>query len=455
MLKVKFLKQNQKALAIILILFMFGAPAMMAQVVVADEVIAVIGKHIVLKSDLENSYQQYRAQQGIKGSESTIKCQILEGLLFSKLLLHHGEVDSVEVSDSQVNSAMDNRMGYFIRQFGDEKAMEEYYGKSMETIREEMAELVREQMIADGKQGEVISSITITPSEVRAFFKTIPFDSIPKISSTYEIAQIVKTPIISQKVKDDVYSRMEVFRNRIIAGESFETFAILYSEDPGSAKIGGETGLTLRGSWDPEFEMAAFNLKSGDVSEIIESQFGYHILKYVERRGNLMNVKHILLMLKPSYEDIAKAHTFLDSIGKLVKKDSMTFENAVKRFSDDPGRISGGYVINQNSGNSQFREEALDPAIAYTVKQMEVGAISSPVAFKNRDQKDAYRILKLMTKSLPHTANLMEDYSQIQTWASDKKKKEALDAWGAEKIKKTYIRIHPDYTSCKFKNDWK
>lgn len=455
MLKVKYLKQTQRRLAALLMILVLATPALIGQEVIADEVIAVIGKHIVLKSDLENSYYQYRAQKGIQGAESTIKCEILEGLMFAKLLLHHGEVDSVEVSDNQVNSAIDNRMNYFMRQFGTEKAMEDYYNKPVATIREEMTELVKEQMIADGKQREVVSGLTVTPSEVKYFFKKIPKDSIPKINSTYEIAQIVKTPIISQEVKDEVYGRMEGIRNRIIAGESFEPFAIMFSDDPGSAEKGGETGITKRGSWDPEFEMAAFALKAGEVSEIIESEFGYHIIKYVERRGDLMNVKHILLMIKPSYQDIAKSHSFLDSVSKLISNDSITFDLAVRRFSDDPGRISGGYIINQKTGNSQFREEGLDPAIAYTVKKMAVGDISSPVAFKNRDRKDSYRILYLSTKSLPHIANMLEDYDLIQNWALEKKRKKILEEWGAEQIKKTYIRLNKDYKSCKFKNEWK
>jgi peptidyl-prolyl cis-trans isomerase SurA len=449
----KLLNGNYKTLVLLIFMCVGGMSSINAQVV-ADEVIAVVGKHIVLKSDLQNSYHQYRAQKGLHGSEQSVKCQILEGLLVSKLLLHHGEIDSVEVSDAQVSQSMDMRMNYFMQQFGSEKAMEEYYGKPVSVIREEMSEMVKEQMVADRKQGEIVMDINITPSEVRMFFDNIEADSIPNISSTYEIAQITRTPVISQEVKDQVFQRMESFRERILKGESFETLAILYSEDPGSAKKGGETGLTKRGNWDPNFEMAAFNLKEGDVSEIVESQFGYHILKFVERRGDFVNVKHILLMVKPSYEDIAKAHNFLDSIGTLIKADSVKFEDAVRKFSDHPGRISGGYIINQNSGNSQFREEQLDPAIAYTVKRLKVDEISSPVAYKNKDQKDAYRLLMIKRKTLPHKANMSEDYDLIQNWALDQKKQKAIELWAAEKIKKTYVRINKEYRSCDWLNSW-
>ena len=206
----------------LVLICLFPAASINAQVVV-DEVIAVIGKHIVLKSDLDNSYQQYRAQQGLHGSEQSVKCEIMEGLMLSKLLLHHGELDSVEVSDNQVSQSMDMRMAYFIQQFGSEKAMEEYYGKPLDVIREEMSEMVKEQMIADGKQREVVADIAITPSEVQDYFKNLPKDSIPQINSKYEIAQIVRTPVISQEVKDEVYNRMNSFRERILKGESFET----------------------------------------------------------------------------------------------------------------------------------------------------------------------------------------------------------------------------------------
>ncbi len=421
---------------------------------VVDEIIGVVGNHIILKSELEAQYLQYRSQVGLDGDEESIKCDIFEGMLFSKLLVHFGEVDSVKVSDLQVERTIDMRLGYFISQFGSIKAMEEYYGKSINDFKEEMSVMIKEQMISDGKKQEIIGNVTITPSEVKSFFKTIPSDSIPTISSEYEFGEITKTPVISETVKNAVKERITGLRERIIKGESFKTLAILYSEDPGSASKGGETGLTARGQWDPAFTTAAFKLKENEISEVVESQFGYHILQLIERKGDYINVRHILLMLKPSYEDIVKATTVLDSVANLIRIDSLTFEDAVVKYSDDEGRFTGGLMINTASGNSMFRIDELDRAISYELDKMQVGDISNPVPYKTKDGKDAYRILYLKSKSLPHKANLIEDYDQIQEWAQTKKNQKIIGEWVNEKAKVTFIRINKDYRSCEFKNKW-
>lgn len=421
---------------------------------IVDEIVAVVGNHIILKSEIETQYLQYRSQVGLDGTDESIKCDIFEGMLFSKLLLHYGEIDSVEVSDQQVKRTIDMRMGYFISQFGSIKAMEEYYGKSMNDFKEEMSVMVKEQMISDEKKKEIIANVTITPSEVKSFFNETLSDSIPTISSEYEFGQITKTPVISEEVKNAVKDRITSLRDRIVKGESFQTLAILYSEDPGSASKGGETGLTARGQWDPAFTTAAFKLKGDEVSPVIESQFGYHILQLIERKGDLINVRHILLMLKPSFTDIASATSKLDSIAKLIRKDSTTFEKAVLEYSDDPGRFTGGLMLNPSTGNSLFRIDELDRATSYELNKMVVGDISNPVQYKTQDGDDAFRILYLKSKSLPHKANLIEDYDQIQAWAHSKKEQKVITDWIEEKTKVTFIRINKAYRSCDFKNKW-
>lgn len=421
---------------------------------VVDEIIGVIGNHIILKSELEAQYLQYRAQVGLDGSEESVKCSIFEGMLFSKLLLHYGEIDSVDVSDREVKQTIDMRLGYFISQFGSIKAMEEYYGKSLNDFKDEMSVMVKEQMISDKKKREVTANVTITPSEVKSFFNETLSDSIPTISSEYEFGQITKTPITSEEVKKTANDKITSLRDRIVKGESFQTLAILYSEDPGSASKGGETGLTSRGQWDAAFTTAAFKLKGDEISPVVESQFGYHILQLIERKGDLINVRHILLMLKPSFTDIANATSKLDSIATLIRKDSTTFEKAVVEFSDDPGRFTGGLMINPASGNSLFRIDELDRAISYELDKMEVNDISNPVQYKTEDGKDAFRILYLKSKSLPHKANLIEDYDQIQAWALTKKEQKVVDDWVNEKAKITFIRINKEYRSCVFNNKW-
>jgi len=450
--------KNRKILSITTVLFMIlglQINSIQAQEnTVVDEIIGVVGNHIILKSELEAQYLQYRSQVGLDGDETDIKCDIFEGMLFSKLLLHYGEVDSVKVNDQQVQRTIDMRLGYFISQFGSVKAMEEYYGKSVSDFKEEMSVMIKEQMISDGKKQEIIGNVTITPSEVKSYFKTIPNDSIPTISSEYEFGQITKMPVINETVKNTTKERISALRERILKGESFQTLAILYSEDPGSASKGGETGLTARGQWDPVFTTTAFKLKDKEISEVIESQFGYHILQLIERKGDFINVRHILLLLKPSYEDIAKATTVLDSVANLIRIDSITFEKAVVRYSDDEGRFTGGLMINKSSGNSLFGVDELDRSITYELDKMKIGDISNPVPYKTEDGKDAYRILYLKSKSLPHKANLIEDYNQIQSWAQNNKNQKVVGEWVNEKAKTTFIRINKDYRSCEFKNKW-
>ena len=421
---------------------------------VIDEVIGVIGNHIILKSDVEAQYLQYRTEVGLDGSEQEVKCRLFETMLFNKLLLHYAEVDSVEVQDQQVERTIDMRLGYFISQFGSIKAMEEYYAKPMADIKEDMRVMIKEQMLSERKKGEITENVTITPSEVKSYYKNIHPDSIPVISSEYEFGQITQTPQISESVRKNAHDKIKSLRERIHNGEKFETLAILYSEDPGSASKGGETGLTARGQWDPNFTAAAFKLKPGEISDIVESKFGYHILKLIERKGDYINVRHILILLKPSIQDIARATTKLDSIAKLIRIDSLTFEKAVIENSDDPGRFTGGLMINRNTGNSLFSLEELDRSISYELDKMEIGDISNTLSYRTEDGEDAYRILYLKSKSLPHKANLLEDYDQVQEWALNKKYQKIIDQWVNESIPNTFIRIHKDYQSCSYKYKW-
>ncbi|PKP33334.1 MAG: peptidylprolyl isomerase, partial [Bacteroidetes bacterium HGW-Bacteroidetes-17] len=330
--------------------------------IIADEIIAVVGKHIILKSNIETQYLQYRMQNGITGSESTIKCSIIENLLYEKLLLFAGDVDSVEVSDNEINQSLDMRLRYYVNQFGSEDKMAEYYHKPLEKIKEELREIVKEQLLSQKVSNEITKGITITPSDVRTFFRKIPKDSIPTINPIVEIDQIVRIPPINKAYKKSVYDRLNSLRERILKGEKFETLAILYSEDPGSTKKGGELGLTKRGSWYLEFEATAFSLKPGEISNIIETEAGYHIIQSIDRRGEYVNVRHILLMVKPSPEDLASAASYIDSIATLIKSDSITFENAVLRFSDDPNKINFGAVVNPNTLSNTFDISELEPA---------------------------------------------------------------------------------------------
>ncbi len=421
---------------------------------IIDQVVAVVGKNIVLESDIENQYAQYRMQGGVSGSASEIRCKLLEDILYQKLMVAQAEFDSVVVNEGQVNSEMDRRISSFINQFGSQEKMEKYYGRKMVEIKAELFSIIEEQLLAQQVQQTIVSNITVTPSEIKSFYRSIPEDSIPLIKTEYVIAQIVKNPPISIEEKLRVKEQLMELRKRILKGENFSTMAILYSEDPGSAKKGGELGFYGRGQLYPEFEGVAFKLKEGEVSNIVETEAGYHIIQMIERKGDFVNVRHILLSPKVSPVDLLKARNQLDSIAQLIRDDSITFDEAVNQFSDADDKNSGGLLVNPYSMGTTFEPEQLDPQVSFTIEKMTVGEVSNPVPMKTEDHKDAYRILLLKEKTQPHRANLHDDYSRIQEWALQQKKMVAIDEWVDDKIKDTYVRIIESYQSCQFDHDW-
>jgi peptidyl-prolyl cis-trans isomerase SurA len=421
---------------------------------VLDEVVAVVGKNIILQSDIETQYLQFRMQGYIEGSSSTIKCDILKELIFQKLLLNQADIDSIVVSNSQVSQELERRFRYYITQFGSQEKLEEYYHKTVDQFKEEMREIISDQILQQEVQTKITKNVTITPKEIKAFYRDILQDSLPLINTAYQVAEIVKKPPVSSAEKLSVKEKMLDLRTRILKGESFATMAILYSEDPGSAKKGGELGMYGRGELYPEFEAVAFGLKEGEISGIVETEAGYHIMQLIERKDEFVNVRHILLVPKISPTELQKAAIFLDSIQGLIVKDSISFANAAKRFSDNQNRFSGGIIINPNSGNAMFQAEELDPKIFYVIDKLEVGQVSAPVAFKTEENKDAFRIIQLVKKVPPHKANMQQDYDVIQKAAINKKKQEVIDNWVKTRAAKTYIRIIDKYNNCSYFDTW-
>ncbi len=423
--------------------------------VIIDQIVAVVGANVILHSDVEAQYIQYRMQEGgARGSAKTVKCNLLENILYQKLLLNQAELDSVEVSEQQVEGEMDRRLRHYISMFGSPEKFEEFYKKSILQFKEDLREQVKELMMVEQVQQTITKDVKITPSEVRAFFKEIPTDSLPFLNSEFQLSQIVIMPPINKDEKERVKDKLTGLRDRILKGESFATLAILYSEDPGSAKNGGELGLHGRGEMFPEFEAVAFSLKDGEVSEIVETEAGYHIIQLIERRGDYINVRHILVMPKVSPLDLAKAKVKLDSVSQLIQDKKYTFEEAVKKFSEDPSKNNGGILVNPMTGNSVFESDQLDPKVFFVIDKLKVGDISNPVPFKMDDGKDAYRILYLKSRTEPHKANLKEDYDKIQSWALEDKKGKVMNEWIREKIESTYIKINGDLGKCEFTNDW-
>lgn len=428
--------------------------AQTSQDTVIDGIVAIVGANTILKSDLENQYLQFRSQGNITGSAITVKCQFLETMLFQKLLLNQAETDSVQITDAQVESEMDRRMRYFINLAGSPEKLEETYQKSIIAIKSELRNIIKEQMMVENVQQKITKEVTTTPSEVKTFYHKLSKDSIPSVNSEYEIGMIVKHPPIGDAEKEEVRKKITALKERIAKGDDFSTMAILYSEDPGSSKKGGELGMFKRGDMRPEFEAAAFKLKPGEVSDIVETEDGYHLIQMIERRGEYINVRHILLQPKVSLASLNSAKMTLDSISVLIDQKKMKFDEAVMKFSDDPSRNNGGLMINPNSGNSRFESDQLDPKVFFVVDKLKVGEISASVLFKTDRGKEEYRIYYLKERTNPHKANLELDYARIQQWAMEKKKSKIIDDWIRKKTTRTYVKIMDPYKNCGFQRNW-
>ncbi len=438
-------------LAGVFMLFISGA---FAQQKIIDGIAAIAGEKIVLASDVETQYLQFRMQGNIQGGQK-VRCDILQNLIIQKMLLHQAEVvDSIEVSDEQVEANMNQRIRYFVNEMGSEKKLEDYYNKSIEDIKDEFREMIHEQMMVQQERDLLTKNVNITPSEVRKFYERIPKDSIPMVPTEYVIGHIVKKPPIDPSVLNEARNRIKELRQRIIDGEKFSTLAILYSQDPGSAKNGGELGFYGRGELYPEFEAVAYNLKKGEVSEVIKTKAGFHIVQLIERRGEQINVRHILISPEPRVEDLAKAKKELDSIAKKIRKGDIDFEEAARKYSDNSDAANGGIMINQKTNDKRFTAEDLEANVSNTVENLDVGGVSDAIPMQTDDNRKAYRIIYLQEKSEPHRANLERDYHTVKRWAEEQKKAEKLQEWIKNQRKETYIRINPPYKDCKFEADY-
>lgn len=418
-----------------------------------DGVAAVVGKNIILKSDIE----QYLVQVKNSGVliDDAVRTRAIEDMLFEKLLLHRAELDSLEVSEAQLNDAIDRRISVFERQIGSREELEKYYDKSILEIKEEMKEPLRNQILAQQARQQITSGINITPREVREFFESLPKDSIPQINDEVEIAQILKLPPPSNTAIEETKEKLRKLRQRVADGESFSTLAILYSEDPGSSRNGGEYKGIKRGQFVKEFEAVMFSLKENEISDVFKTEYGYHIVQLIERRGEEVDVRHILMSPKISPVDLNEAKIFLDSIKVIIEDEDLSFEGAAQKYSDDKEtKFNGGSLINPNTGDNKFELSHLDRTLSVSIDKMNVNEISKPAYLKLPDGKEAYRLLYLRKKTQAHTANLKEDYKRIQDMTRESKYTAAMEEWIKKEIKTTYIKLTPEYAVYSFKNNW-
>lgn len=419
---------------------------------VIDRVDAIVGNEIILTSDIETQYQQYLAQGYTNRGE--IRCQIIEDLLYQKLLLNQSKIDSLEVSEQEIESELEKRIRYFVSQVGSKEKLEEFYGKSIIEIKAEFKDLINEQLLSQRMQSAITNDVQLTPAEVKIYFNNLSQDSLPIIEAEVELAQVVIKPTISEEEKETVKQKLSKIKERIENGEDFKVLATLYSDDPGSANNGGELGFVKRGDLVPAFEAAAYKLKGNQISTIIESEYGYHIIQLIERRGEQINVRHILLKPKISSTQLMETKVKIENIAQQISDGKIAFNQAVLDYSDDESKNNEGLIINPNSGSSMFVMKDLDPALYFVIEKMEKNEISAPIIMDTQDGQKAYRIVKLRQKTNAHTANLIDDYDKIRNVALSEKKQETVNKWLKDKISKTYIKLGKNLKDCNFDHKW-
>ena len=415
---------------------------------VIDEIVAKVDDNIILLSDIEYMYLDMASRGAITGPSP--RCEILHSLITSKMLLAIAEVDSVEVSDEEVEAQLERRMQYFIAQSGGSAgALEEYYGKPLADIRDEMRDDMHDQMVAQRMKDKISEDVTITPSEVKKFFIFFPKDSLPYFSEEVEVSQIVKIAKIGKEQKKEVQSKMFDIKRQIEGGADFGELAQKYSMDPGSARTGGELpGWYKRGELAPEYEAACFQMKVGEISDPIETDFGFHLIQLLERRGNEFRSRHILIIPSSSDLDIGMAEHELDSIRQQVLDEKIAFEKAAKDLSDDKfSAPSGGYFLD-DFGSTRISVDQLDPTVYFMLDTMQVGTISKPISFRMGDGKEAVRIVYYKSRHEPHQADLKIDWQKIQQAALNEKKGRAEVQWVMDSKDRVYIYVDDDFKNC-------
>ena len=435
-------------------LFIIATPLVYGQLQTIEKIVAVVGDEVVLLSEIENALLE-----SAKGKTVTeeMRCKALENLLYQKLLLHHAKVDSVEVSDGDVNMQVERRIDYFVQMFGSEEAFEKYYGKSIPVLKDEFFDSVKEQLLIEKEQQEVTKNTVTTPADVLKFYKEQPSDSIPLIPEQLSYSQIVFAPKIKEKEVSKVIHFMDSIRNEIIVGRTSMTLqAAKWSEDPGSKYKGGCYPLQRRGTFVPEYEAAVYNTDEGKFTPVFKSDFGYHFVKVIQKRGEFYETCHILMTPKVSESDLDKAHVLADSIYTALKKESMSFHDATLQYStDEETKNQDGQVMNPQTGGVKHEIGGMDPEISLILSRMKPGEISAPVLSTTVDGIKRYVIYRLDGRINAHKANMDLDYEIFQNAAAANAKKKSTDKWVQNKLKRTYVRIEDEYKNkCSFEFKW-
>ncbi|MFN4079703.1 MAG: peptidylprolyl isomerase [Saprospiraceae bacterium] len=417
---------------------------------VVDKVVAIVGGEIVQLSDVMEQVSYARQQQ--PNLPPDYDCFALQNIIVQKVLVHRAKLDSIAVKDEEVELQLDARIDRLMLYFNqDPKAIEAHYGQSIEQLKDQTRNELRNQLLAERIRNKVTEKATITPSEVQQFFNQIPKDSLPFFGSEVEIRELVLKPAVSEAERAKAKATLEELRQRIVDdGEDFANLARKYSDDPGSGSAGGDLGWQKRGAFVPEFEAMAYKLEKNQISPVFETEFGFHIVQLLERRGNLLKSRHILIKPELTDRDLERTQAALDSIRQLIVSGKIAFTEAVKRFGYKKVQSynNDGRVANPRSGNTFFEVADLDTEIFFAIDDLEPGDISASFGYREADGSKMFRIVELVSRSKPHKANLQQDYSKIQDAALEQKKAEFLESWIEETLADTYLWVDPHFGAC-------
>lgn len=437
---------------IILALCVFNAKAQI-DTVILDGVVATVGDNIVLLSEVE---ERYRAKD-VRTEDD--RCQILDALLTENVMLVQAELDSILVADEELEAQLDARIEQILRMMNyDRNQFISYYGKTPEAVKEGFREDLKRQLTIQKMQQQIIQEVSVTPTEVKEFFAQIPNDGLPFFNSEVEVGEIVIEPKPNAVELEKARKQLQSIRNRIVnSGEDFAALAKQYSEDPGSGRNGGDLGWGKRGSYVTEFEATAYQLEPNEISEVIKTEFGFHILQLLERRGNLVHLRHILIKPRITQKDKDLAYRQLDTVRTLITKDSLSFAYAVNKYSSEnvQSKTNAGLMLNNLTGNSTFEVADLDPNVYFAIDTMQVGDVSAPMFYTNpQTGEELVRIIWLRSRTEPHQANLKQDYAKIQAAAIEQKKATYLSDWISKRVQEMYIKVDDRYSSCNNLDKW-
>lgn len=432
-----------------------ATPFLFGQKKVVNQIVAQVGDHIILLSDIETQRLQLNEKERSQEGKS---CQILEQLLIEELLVNQALIDSLVISDEQVDAEMENRLRIMENKMGGRENLEAFYGKSTVAIKEEFRTIIRNKMLAQEMERKITGDITVTPKEVAAFYQQLPKDSIPYINMKLSFQQIVQFPELTKEDKQLAFDQLVDIRKQIVGGKSFDMMARLKSMDPGSASQGGKIQAS-KGMMVPQFEAAVFDLKPGEISDIVETMYGYHIIKLISRKGDDYTCQHILIMPEYSSKSISIAASKMDTCYQLLNRNGITWDEAVIRFSnDDATKQNKGVLTNPYTMDIYWDMEQLneiDQQIYLLTDALESGGISQPSLYMDLfERKQGIRIVRLQNRVPAHQANLEQDYALIKLAAENDKKQKTLDAWVQSKIPNAYVRIDAAYQDCDYRVNW-